>query len=205
MKKKSMLFAFFLLSHLMLLSNIPAYIIDFSRDSASITIENDQVIYVQGNVLVNDGSGMDAGFDYKITLTISGGPASSTPINFMTTDNASPAIGTAASKFDFNGTKFGTCGGDLALCYAFMGREGDIENDYVYLRDLSSKMVFTLEFDNGISMENVTYTLGDMDYNFIGNQYPCNGTGDMNNYNCCLLYTSPSPRDQRGSRMPSSA
>ena len=29
----------------------------------------------------------------------------------------------------------------------------------------------------------------------------------MNNihYQCCLLYTSPSPRDQRGSRMPSSA
>ena len=24
-------------------------------------------------------------------------------------------------------------------------------------------------------------------------------------YLCCLLYTSPSPRDQRGSRMPSSA
>ena len=24
-------------------------------------------------------------------------------------------------------------------------------------------------------------------------------------YDCCLLYTSPSPRDQRGSRMPSSA
>ena len=24
-------------------------------------------------------------------------------------------------------------------------------------------------------------------------------------YNICLLYTSPSPRDQRGSRMPSSA
>ena len=27
---------------------------------------------------------------------------------------------------------------------------------------------------------------------------------DVSN-NCCLLYTSPSPRDQRGSRMPSSA
>ena len=26
-----------------------------------------------------------------------------------------------------------------------------------------------------------------------------------NRYNTCLLYTSPSPRDQRGSRMPSSA
>ena len=25
------------------------------------------------------------------------------------------------------------------------------------------------------------------------------------NISCCLLYTSPSPRDQRGSRMPSSA
>ena len=28
---------------------------------------------------------------------------------------------------------------------------------------------------------------------------------DMTNNNICLLYTSPSPRDQRGSRMPSSA
>ena len=27
----------------------------------------------------------------------------------------------------------------------------------------------------------------------------------MDGYKCCLLYTSPSPRDQRGSRMPSSA
>ena len=30
--------------------------------------------------------------------------------------------------------------------------------------------------------------------------------GHIISYNvCCLLYTSPSPRDQRGSRMPSSA
>ena len=28
---------------------------------------------------------------------------------------------------------------------------------------------------------------------------------DTNTYGYCLLYTSPSPRDQRGSRMPSSA
>ena len=27
----------------------------------------------------------------------------------------------------------------------------------------------------------------------------------INDYTACLLYTSPSPRDQRGSRMPSSA
>ena len=30
-------------------------------------------------------------------------------------------------------------------------------------------------------------------------------TGDMMSFGTCLLYTSPSPRDQRGSRMPSSA
>ena len=29
--------------------------------------------------------------------------------------------------------------------------------------------------------------------------------GFMSRYISCLLYTSPSPRDQRGSRMPSSA
>ena len=29
--------------------------------------------------------------------------------------------------------------------------------------------------------------------------------GQFNLFNACLLYTSPSPRDQRGSRMPSSA
>ena len=29
--------------------------------------------------------------------------------------------------------------------------------------------------------------------------------GSIHGYNGCLLYTSPSPRDQRGSRMPSSA
>ena len=31
------------------------------------------------------------------------------------------------------------------------------------------------------------------------------GTWELNCIKCCLLYTSPSPRDQRGSRMPSSA
>ena len=37
----------------------------------------------------------------------------------------------------------------------------------------------------------------DMGQVVIGRQYQ--------NHNPCLLYTSPSPRDQRGSRMPSSA
>ena len=37
-------------------------------------------------------------------------------------------------------------------------------------------------------------------------QVRANRALDIENYNkSCLLYTSPSPRDQRGSRMPSSA
>ena len=35
-------------------------------------------------------------------------------------------------------------------------------------------------------------------------KYATNGAHAKNGYDC-LLYTSPSPRDQRGSRMPSSA
>ena len=34
---------------------------------------------------------------------------------------------------------------------------------------------------------------------------PSTMIGHMKLYKSCLLYTSPSPRDQRGSRMPSSA
>ena len=33
----------------------------------------------------------------------------------------------------------------------------------------------------------------------------CGARADLGGYGDCLLYTSPSPRDQRGSRMPSSA
>ena len=37
------------------------------------------------------------------------------------------------------------------------------------------------------------------------NKYGTLITGLATQYSLCLLYTSPSPRDQRGSRMPSSA
>ena len=44
---------------------------------------------------------------------------------------------------------------------------------------------------------------GDCDqYKYINTTTPPESAVD---YICCLLYTSPSPRDQRGSRMPSSA
>jgi len=40
---------------------------------------------------------------------------------------------------------------------------------------------------------------------FLGNLMNAGQQFDLNKLNACLLYTSPSPRDQRGSRMPSSA
>ena len=36
-------------------------------------------------------------------------------------------------------------------------------------------------------------------------EYEISMAGDSTPFKLCLLYTSPSPRDQRGSRMPSSA
>ena len=41
-------------------------------------------------------------------------------------------------------------------------------------------------------------------HNFVGPQYDMT-IGEPQHLYPCLLYTSPSPRDQRGSRMPSSA
>ena len=38
-----------------------------------------------------------------------------------------------------------------------------------------------------------------------GGQHAAWFSGCFPHLHCCLLYTSPSPRDQRGSRMPSSA
>ena len=40
---------------------------------------------------------------------------------------------------------------------------------------------------------------------FLGKDHVQQNIPYVNNINTCLLYTSPSPRDQRGSRMPSSA
>ena len=166
----------------------PAYIIDFEKDEPVINFISDQLVEVTGNVLTNDASRLDAGFDYKITLNISGGPNGTSPINFLTRDNQGSAE-MGVSKFDTDKVSRGLCGGDIALCYAFKGRDQNPDGQYTYLRDPSSKMRFTLEFDNNISLENITYTLGDMDYNFIGGQgSTCEGFGDLNDYSCRYSY-----------------
>ena len=56
----------------------------------------------------------------------------------------------------------------------------------------------------GIGKEKFFASIGMTSANFRGKakQTPLNSNAIVN---ICLLYTSPSPRDQRGSRMPSSA
>ena len=56
----------------------------------------------------------------------------------------------------------------------------------------------------------VDYGIGDLQIRIDGNTdiwgtEPPIGTFGLTGIGGCLLYTSPSPRDQRGSRMPSSA
>ena len=52
-------------------------------------------------------------------------------------------------------------------------------------------------FSPVIEANGVLYIAGHLGYEAESRKFPNNIT--------CLLYTSPSPRDQRGSRMPSSA
>ena len=63
------------------------------------------------------------------------------------------------------------------------------------------KMGFDLVFD-----ETVLELTGDL-LETAGEIFPLqvDGASQLYIFNPCLLYTSPSPRDQRGSRMPSSA
>ena len=63
---------------------------------------------------------------------------------------------------------------------------------YTYTEDLTSSGVLT-PAQHGLDLSEATPIF-----------YPALGY-DVNDRSTCLLYTSPSPRDQRGSRMPSSA
>ncbi len=189
MQIKTLLYCFMLISTLATAQS-SKYIIDFEADVPVFNFVSDQVTEVTGNVLLNDATKAQAGFGYKITMTISGGPEGSTPINYLLRDNSGPALATAASKFDVGGTKIREqFGGAAALSFAFLGRESNA-GDYTYLRDPSSNLRFTLELDNGEDLENVTYILGDMDYS-LENTNPtstCFGPTDGNNYRCRSTY-----------------
>ena len=59
---------------------------------------------------------------------------------------------------------------------------------------------------NGVSIETNAALSGGKNIGNCKNGYWIRFEGHIfSEYDTCLLYTSPSPRDQRGSRMPSSA
>ena len=74
--------------------------------------------------------------------------------------------------------------------YIFEDKVGDVD---------VAEDIFLFDIKKGICMERINYTLLE---NIVDGEANIVREG---NVKICLLYTSPSPRDQRGSRMPSSA
>lgn len=178
----------------------PIYIIDFDVDEPEIKYVSPQITEVTGNVLINETK-EPAGFGYKITMTLSGGPASlnATPINFDFTgdaDASSYSLKAAPSEFEAEKTRIGKASEgyfQTLLVYSLKGWVKDETNlDFTYYRDPSTKMRFELELDNGANLANVTYELGDMDYNFIGSSTSggdCPGKAtDIEDYSCRFSY-----------------
>ena len=188
--KKKLLFYYLLFSSILVFAQPVNYIIDFGKDTPVFNFVNDQLAEVTGSVLLNDGTFAPAGFGYKISMSITGGPDGSSPVQYLLQDNSGPNTAMAASKFDAGGTKIREeFGGVNALSFAFLGRELT-GSDYTYLRDPSSNMRFTLELTNGLDLEDITYTLGDMDYIFKNDDATstCFGPTDNENYNCRYTY-----------------
>ena len=79
-----------------------------------------------------------------------------------------------------------------------LGLPGDVDIDQMSA-GLSSFDAVTIEFDFTVAVSET------MNFNYVfgSEEYPEFAGSNFND--ACLLYTSPSPRDQRGSRMPSSA
>ena len=74
--------------------------------------------------------------------------------------------------------------------YGFIEPEGGDKDVFVHISAVQAAGMTTLEPD-----QKIEYELEDGK----------DGKVSAGNLKACLLYTSPSPRDQRGSRMPSSA
>lgn len=136
-----------------------SYIIDFNVDVPQISILTNSLATVNGNVL-NASDLSDAGFDYNISIYLSGGPGGGSAVDFP---SGSPL-------FD---SEFNT--GDPSMAYngAMNGIDLDIRghsnetSPASYYRDNTSQIATTLSLDNGYSFENVTYVITDIDMNLI--------------------------------------
>ena len=84
---------------------------------------------------------------------------------------------------------------------------GDLEREVkinVDLLKMQSLQISFTDIETAIARENITMSGGELINN--GNRRAIRVVGEFSSiHEICLLYTSPSPRDQRGSRMPSSA
>ena len=76
----------------------------------------------------------------------------------------------------------------------FSGYWAITNRNYIYLSE-NEKTDFLVDF----------FTVNGLDNKKVSNYNIKNFDISHNTYNTCLLYTSPSPRDKRQSRMPSSA
>ena len=109
-------------------------------------------------------------------------------------DPETPLLWAVREQTGLTGTKFG-CG--IALCGACtMHVDGvPVRSCSTPLSEVEGAEVTTIE-----GIKNADGTLHAVQEAWIAHQVPQCGYCQS-----CLLYTSPSPRDQRGSRMPSSA
>ena len=127
--------------------------------------------------------------------------------------NSRPPVGIESYRFDFNeGSSPDSIRGLLPL--SFTGINGSIcdkNGNLLYYSNgchIASTDHGILPNGSGINSGIfVQEFLGDTcrDYRSIQDLLFLDDPAISGNYYICLLYTSPSPRDQRGSRMPSSA
>ena len=98
--------------------------------------------------------------------------------------------------------------GRLELPYSFLENFPDTNTGEATAESFSplnaeAREAVELAFDTIEAVTNINFfEVSDTSRNILGG---VGGIWRFGNYGLCLLYTSPSPRDQRGSRMPSSA
>ena len=102
------------------------------------------------------------------------------------------------------------CGAIVHRHRANRGYGGALKSLFAKARELNADCLIILDSDGQHEPSDIPKLLepiksGDADF-VIGSRFVDDGgSEDMPAYRSCLLYTSPSPRDKRQSRMPSSA
>ena len=166
----------------------------------------------QQNCIINiDFGGTDTALPWNtLTNSINGDLA-----NLWTLNGKQTEIGIEVNK-PFNGTNSsGTNSADPALLYpSFASSDsffGNSEEFSGIVRDTAGVKIYGLDISNAYDLNLFASRLASDNRETAYHIQASNKDtivfldASDNTSNICLLYTSPSPRDQRGSRMPSSA